>query len=420
MSNKKKVLFVDDEPNVLSAMKRMLRFKSDEWDMIFVDSGTKALAEIESGYCDVIVSDIRMPGMDGAELLTKVKEESPTTIRIALSGQVDLNEVIRSIKAVHQYISKPCDADDLVSKIEGVLQSREVLTDTNLLRLVTNIDALPVMPKVFYEIEEELAKKEPSIEKIAICISTDVGFVAKMLKLVNSPYFGLQTSVDSLQKAITMLGLNTIKALILSSHMFSMYNEKQMPELSISLLWDHCFRVSNIARLIAKAEGMDRKSVAECRMAGLLHDIGKLVLISSFTKEYRCLLQNNTNSGRLVWEAEKETFGATHAEVGAYLMGLWGLPGNLVYGIGHHHDRVSKESPIALIIHIADLIDHHFFIIHEGYAKGKLAENLNFLEEDESKLKMWLEYIKDNWDYWDLEAENVDRGLLDFMSGGIR
>ncbi len=212
--------FVDDEPNVLSALKRMLRVKHEDWDMAFVESGPEALDTIKQQAFDVIVSDIRMPGMDGADLLTKVKAESPTTIRVALSGQVDLNEVIRSIKAVHQYISKPCDADELIDKIEGALHSREVLTDKNLLELVTNLDALPVIPEVFQEIERELAKDEPSIEKIAACIAKDVGFVAKILKLVNSPYFGLPSSVDSVQKAITMLGLDTIKALVLSTHMF--------------------------------------------------------------------------------------------------------------------------------------------------------------------------------------------------------
>ncbi len=416
MTNKINIMFVDDEPNVLSALKRMLRIKHEDWDMKFVESGPEALKELAASPFDVIVSDIRMPGMDGADLLTKVKQESPTTIRVALSGQVDLNEVIRSIKAVHQYISKPCDAEELIDKIEGALQSREVLTDKNLLELVTNLDALPVIPEVFQDIERELAKDEPSIERIASSIAKDVGFVAKILKLVNSPYFGLPSSVDSVQKAITMLGLDTIKALVLSTHMFSMYDENLLPQLNISLLWDHCFRVSNIARLIAQCEGMDRVDIAECRMMGLLHDVGKLVLITSFPEKYEVMLQGLSSSDKMVWEGEKEAFGTTHAEVGAYLMGLWGLPGSLVYGIGHHHCRVTKESQKALIVHVANVIDHNFYILHEDYYKSRLHEDLGFLVE-ELILEKWINYIRDNWEYWEDSAVDIDQALHHLQAG---
>jgi DNA-binding NarL/FixJ family response regulator len=136
-----RLLFVDDENNVLAALRRMLRNKKDDWDMVLVNSSQAALEALKKASFDVIVSDIKMPGMDGAELLTRVKDAYPGTIRIALSGQVDLNEVIRSIRSVHQYISKPCTAEALVARIEGALKSKEVLTDPQMLNLVTEIDA---------------------------------------------------------------------------------------------------------------------------------------------------------------------------------------------------------------------------------------------------------------------------------------
>ncbi|QJB57184.1 response regulator [Pseudodesulfovibrio sp. zrk46] len=408
MSDKTQIMFVDDEPNVLSALKRMLRSKHNEWDMTFVESGQKALEAMEHAEFDVVVSDIRMPGMDGADLLSRVKSLSPTTIRIALSGQVDLNEVIRSIKAVHQYISKPCESDELIEKIEGALHSRSVLTDQNLLELVTKLDALPVIPQVFHDIESELAQKEPSIDKIAEHISRDVGFVAKVLKLVNSPYFGLPSNVDSVHKAITMLGLDTIKALVLSTHMFSLYDEKKLPELSITLLWEHCFRVSTIAQLIAECEGLDRDTIAQCRMTGLLHDVGKLVLISSFPEQYKQMLNDINGTNKLIFEAEKETFGTSHAEVGAYLMGLWGLSGRLVYGIGHHHHKVNPDDQVSVIAHVADVFDHNCVIINEKYRKTKINEELEGLV-DKAKRTKWIAYLKKKWDYWEcIPAENID------------
>lgn len=418
MSDKIQILFVDDEPNLLASLKRMMRVKQKEWDMTFENSAIKALKFMEKNDPAVIVSDIRMPEMDGAEFLARAKDTHPMAIRIALSGQVDLNEVIRSIKAVHQYISKPCDAHKLIEKIEGALRSRRVLTDNALLEVVTNIESLPIVQKIFLEISEELEKEEPSIDNVATLIAQDVGLVAKIINLVNSPYFGLPANVDSVQKAITMLGLETIKALVLTTQIFSMHDENKVPQLNIGLLWEHSFRVSNIARLIAECEGLDNIDVAKCRMAGLLHDVGKLVLSSQYPEEYGTLLDSLGEEGRTVCQAESEVFGTTHAEVGAYLMGLWGVGGDLVYGIGHHHCRVSQESDIALITHVANVIDHNFFIIHEEYTKRKLDGKLSHLLEGTEKMAKWIDYIRAQWDYWENSVEG--EVVLGFNDGVCR
>jgi len=372
MTQKLNILFVDDEPNVLAAIKRMLRSRHNEWHMEFAESGAAALEMFRKKGFDVIVSDIRMPGMDGAELLTHIKMLSPGTIRIALSGQVDLNEVIRSIRTVHQYISKPCDADRLVGKIEGALASRDILTDERLVNLVTEIDALPVMPKVFQEIEAELEQAEPSIEKIAALITQDVGLVAKIIKLVNSPFFGLPANITSVHKAITMLGLETIKALILSTHLFVMYDNDELPKFNIHMLWDHCFRVSNIARLIAEYEGLDNNTVTRCRMAGLLHDVGKLILANYYPDQYARVLDRTRREGGPIVEVEKAVFGTTHAEVGAYLMGLWGVNGEVVHGIGHHHGYEETDMSVAMLLSVADVIDHHCVVFNDNYSKIEL------------------------------------------------
>jgi len=404
--SKLQILFVDDEPNVLAAIRRMLRVKRDEWEMRFVESGMKAVSVLEDRSYDVIVSDIRMPGMDGAELLAHVKKHSPGTIRIALSGQVDLDDVINSIRAVHQYISKPCDADKLIEKIEGALKSRDILTDKNLANIVTEIDSLPVIPKVFRDIETELDKDEPSIDKIAGLVAQDVGIVAKILKLVNSPFFGLPTNIDSVHKTVTMLGLDTMKALILSTHLFTMYNEDTVPNFSLTLLWDHCFRVSNIARLIAKCEGYDLEIQTQCRMAGLLHDVGKLILASQFPDQYNQVLTTTKQRGGPICGVEKELFGTTHAEIGAYLMGLWGVSGNVVHAIGYHHDYQAADMSVAMILSVADVIDHNFVVFNNEYNKIKLNEGMISLKTDDAMVR-WLRYIDKNWeDMDDLLVEN--------------
>lgn len=412
MSNNLRVLFVDDEPNVLAAIRRMLRVKNDEWDMSFIESGAEALEAFKKGTYDVVVSDIRMPGMDGAELLGRIKDTSPGTIRIALSGQVDLNDVIRSIRAVHQYISKPCDVDKLVTKIEAAVQSRKILVDQTLVDLVAEIDSLPVIPRVFRDIEDELDKEEPSIDRVAALIAQDVGIVAKILKLVNSPFFGLPSNIDSVQKAVTMLGLDTIKALILSTHLFTLYDEKKLPNFSLTLLWEHCFRVSNIARLIARCEGLDEQTQTQCRMAGLLHDVGKLILASSFPEQYSQVLEVIAQENCTICEAEKNVFGTTHAEIGAYLMGLWGVAGGVVHGIGYHHEYQEADMSVAMLLSVADAIDHNFIVLHDGYTKIKLNEGLAPLARNHEKMLQWLHYLERHWlgveGYYEVDETVID------------
>ncbi|CCH47902.1 response regulator [Pseudodesulfovibrio piezophilus] len=409
------ILFVDDEPNVLAALKRMLRAKHDEWAMDFIESGSKATRMLEEKTYDVIISDIRMPGMDGAELLTRVKEKYPGIIRIALSGQVDLNEVIRSIRAVHQYISKPCEADNLIEKIEGALLSRSVLTDETMLNLVTEIESLPVIPRVFQEIQLELNSKAPSIDKIASFITQDVGLVAKILNLVNSPFFGLPSHIASVHQAITMLGLETIESLVLSTHLFSMYDESTLPNFNLTLLWEHCFRVSNIARLIAECEGEDRRLVTQCRMAGLLHDVGKLILASYFPDKYGAVLNIAATKGGPVYDLERKVYKTSHAEVGAYLMGLWGVSPEVVHGIGYHHSHNKMDRSLTMYLSVANIIDHNFVVFNDDYVKIKLKSGLAPIIHDESKMLKWLKYLEDHWfgvgEFYSADPESIKNML---------
>ncbi|WP_319763734.1 response regulator [Maridesulfovibrio sp.] len=408
-----RVIFVDDEANVLASIKRILRSKRNEWEMAFVGSGKEALALFEEEPFDVIVSDILMPNMDGAELLDRVKKDYHKTIRIALSGQVGLSEVVRSIRSVHQYLSKPCESSALVDKIEGALKSRDILGDAVMQELVTEIESLPVLPNVFKSIEDELALPEPSIKKIAELISMDVGLVAKIIKLINSPYFGLPQHVESIFQAITLLGLDTINALIVGTHLFSMYDFDSLSDFSLTMLWEHSFRVSNIARMIAEYEGLTRDEVVRARMAGLLHDVGKLVLANSFPKRYNGVIELVTREDISVYKAEMEVFGTTHAQVGAYLMGLWGMSGDVVYGIGYHHTYAKKDMSTPMIVSVANMIDHQCIIIHENYRRVMVSKDI-LSEGGVEKLEEWVAHIADNWSGI-TEFNVLDKGLINLL-----
>lgn len=129
---KKRILFVDDEPNILSGLKRMLRSMRKEFDLQFAGSGIEALDSMAVHESDIVVSDMRMPGMDGAELLDIIQERYPSAVRIMFTGQADQESVLRTVGVVHQFLTKPCDSDLLRSVLLRAGTLHRFVSDTSI------------------------------------------------------------------------------------------------------------------------------------------------------------------------------------------------------------------------------------------------------------------------------------------------
>ncbi|QJT10316.1 response regulator [Oceanidesulfovibrio marinus] len=367
--SKSHIMFVDDEVKVLEGLQRMLRPYRKEWDMTFTESGYKAMELLETTPVDVLVTDIRMPGMSGSELLAAVKERYPRIVRIVLSGHSDLECIVQSVLPAHQYLSKPCKPEVLKDVIEQALRVAHLVEDDTLRALISNMDALPVLPKLYQEISAELSKDEPSLETVAEIIGKDVGMSAEVLKLVNSSFFGFARHIGSVRQAVTMLGVNIIQSLVLTVHVFSVFDTEKSPFISFKGLWEHSIRTSNLARRICTADKCDRELADNACIAGMLHDIGKLVLVSTCSEQYNEVLRTSREKNRRVWDVEKEILGTTHAEVGAYLMGLWGMPDSVIEAIAFHHAPISPLSSYRPLtaVHVANVLDHKHCVIHENY-----------------------------------------------------
>ncbi|MBF0120145.1 MAG: HDOD domain-containing protein [Desulfobacterales bacterium] len=333
----KKILFVDDEINILKGLERMLRGMRDEWHMAFAQSGEEALQILDKDSFDIIVTDMRMPVMDGAELLAHVKEKHPQTARIVLSGHSDIQLIFKSLKLSHQYIAKPCDADSLKKIIARACTIRDILTNTELKKVVSQMGTLPILPSSYQQITKEFEAKDVSINKIGEIISKDVAMTAQILHLVNSAFFGLPRHVSTPTEACMLIGLDIIKALVLSVNLFSQFKQKSMPHGFLNDLWEHSMIVARFSQIIAKSISSDKILIDNSFLGGLLHDIGKLVFAASLDKKYAQVISIAQERNIPLWHAEKKLLGATHGEVGAYLMGLWGLGGSIVETIAFHN-----------------------------------------------------------------------------------
>ncbi|HEX7509339.1 MAG TPA: HDOD domain-containing protein, partial [Polyangia bacterium] len=274
----KRILFVDDDPNVLSGLRNVLRSQRREWDMDFAIGPEEALAKVAEKAFDVVVSDMRMPRMDGAALLAKVKELQPRTVRMILSGQTELESVMKSVFVAHMFLSKPCDPTVLRNVIARACQLNAILNSEELRGAAGKVEMLPAAPKTYIALNEALGAPNCAITDVVRIIERDVGLCAKMLQLVNSAFFGLPRRIALLLEAVTYLGTLTIKNLAMALEAFSSASPDcglSQPELLA--LQDHSLLTGQIARQI---QGQDKKKAEEAFLAGVLHDVGRLVKVS--------------------------------------------------------------------------------------------------------------------------------------------
>lgn len=355
----KRILFVDDEPKVLQGLQRMLRSMRHEWNMEFAMSGQEALAILSKAQFDVVVTDMRMPGMDGAQLLKEIMKRYPNVVRIVLSGQTDQEAFLSSASVVHQFLSKPCDTESLKTTIARTCSLQYLLRDETLKKLVMQTGSLPSLSDLYVEFIELLKSPNVSIEKIGRIISKDIGMTAKILQLVNSAFYGLRRRISDPAEAAIILGLNTIKALVLSHQLFTQFDQARLPWFSSNSLWKHSFLAGLLAKQIARTENCPEILAEDALAAGMLHDLGIVVLANNLPDKYKKLIQLVRDKNICLREAEQEIFGGTHAEVGAYMIGLWGLADSIVEALAFHHNPgkyPAKGFTLVTAVHVADVL----------------------------------------------------------------
>jgi HD-like signal output (HDOD) protein len=373
----KRILFVDDEPMILEAIQHSLRSMRAEWDVKSANSGAEALEMMAQTPIDVVITDMRMPGMDGAQLLELVKAKYPRTVRIILSGQSDRETILRSVGPSHQYLSKPCDVDELKLRLTRAFALRDMLDNPRLKEILSRLKSVPSLPAIYSAVAEALRSPETSLKQIGDLIAQDMGMCAKVLQLVNSAFFGLACRVSSPHEAIAMIGFENLKALVLSVEVFSAFGGDSMPELSF--LWKHSMATACFAQAIAKVQKSPRGMVDDAFTAGLLHDIGRLVLASAFANEYQNVLRRAEESGTGLAACEAEAFGCAHNAAGAYLLGLWGLADSVVEAVAWHHQPAYAQPTsfsVLIAVHVADCYENQRHLEHSFGEKPAIDEPL--------------------------------------------
>lgn len=355
-----RVLFVDDETRILDGLQRMLRPLRHRWEMVFASGGPEAMLALGGAPFDVVVTDMRMPEVDGAAVLHRVRDVSPQAVRIVLSGQTDMATAVRTVRIAHQFLTKPCDADALRRAVERSLALRSLLADETLRQAVGGVDVLPSTPAVYAALEAVIMRPDSTLADISAVVERDSALCAKVLQIVNSSFFGLPRQATRIEHAVNYLGVNVLRAVVLS-HEIARAAATDAPVMGFSLQAHqmHSLLTAQLARTIVREES--RALADDAFMAGMLHDIGELLLAVHKPELWQQLQAEARLTGVSPAAVEMRRGGASHATVGAYLLGLWGLPLHIVEAVAHHHTPssvVDGTMDVLAAVHVADGLLH--------------------------------------------------------------
>lgn len=395
----RRILFVDDEPRILDGLQRMLRSQRREWDMRFAIGPQAALAELAAAPFDVVVTDMRMPGMDGAALLAEVKQLYPATIRLILSGYSDPEAAARATQVAHQFLSKPCSADMLREAVQRAGNLKDEASSDEVGAVVGGIDSLPPLPDVYQRISQMLSAPDPSIRSIVEVLEQDVGISAKLLQLVNSSFFGNGRRVATVRGAVDLLGIQMVQNLVLSTEVFRTFRIRgEIKGFSADDLSTHSLRVAALARQM----GTGRETAETAHSIGLLHDIGKLVLIDRIPDRYEAAIRTAVETGAPLHAVERDELGVTHAEVGGYLLGLWNLPEVIVRAVADHHcpEEVTDSLEPRDLVRVANALVHEADNAALPNRPTNVLGDLSVLENPEirERLPAWRSLLSDQTD----------------------
>jgi len=338
------VIFVDDEASILSALRRSLYAYRDRWDMRFVGSAQEAIESMQERPADVVVADFRMPGMDGGQLLTVVRERWPDTARLMLSGHTEEDDLLQMITVAQRFLDKPCDRDVLVDAIESALRTRATLEGTDLRAEIGALSMLPSAAETLDHLHQLLDRRDATVSEVAAIVQSDIGLTVKVVQLANSALFGGSGGFSTVQGALERLGVQTIRSVAL------MHGLAEPVRTSGRLHTDWLSRLNASAVLTAKlAVSLVPDEEADAAIcAALLGESGQLVFAACRPEEFEQMLNEPALTDP--HERERVHFGMSHARAGAYLLDLWGFPSPVVGAVATHDQPPERDQPPLLSI----------------------------------------------------------------------
>ncbi len=357
----KNLLFIDDDADILNGLRRTLRARHNVWHQQYANSGETACTLLNSTRFDVIVSDMRMPGMDGRQFMKIARQQQPHAIRLMLSGYADDAALFESAGLVHQFIAKPCDPGDVITAIDRALGLRDQINAYQKELSVIAIDRLPIIPEVYRKLTSYLESPDACIAGVAPIVASDPALYADILKMSNSAFFGARQPIATIERACNFLGIDRLRGLALRSAFVTAHPTIFAADGPLAGWVEHSLGVAQLVRSLAVVHGFSQATIDQAFVAGMVHDVGLIVLAMAPWPD------GGVPAPSILANLQ------THGMLGAYLLGLWGFPDSIVGAVAWHHDPASLvEGAFGLpqVLYLADCFADDFAVNLAAESRG--------------------------------------------------
>ncbi len=375
-----KILFVDDSSAVLDMLKKMVTGMNNDWKVQYAMGGTDAVALLDLERFDVVVTDLQMPDINGVKLLKYIQKRFPEIIRIVFSASLTKELVMEVASFTHRFILKPCGIEKLSQTIENTLFIHNDLDNKKIQKVLIKTSSIPSLPKVYNELMDRIDDEMFSLRDAATLISSDIGMSANILKQIN--LLGYGDEITSVNQAVILLGLNSIKAIALSAHIFSKMEPVDIPHFSFEELVRHSMLTAHFAKEITLLETNDEKMAETAFVAGVLHDLGTIILVLNFPGKYAEVLERVHTSNRPITEVERNLIGVTHGEIAGYLLALWGFRESVTSAVAFHEEphirNMEMFSPLSAL-YVSSYLACQYEGVHP--CERNMLENSEYIKD---------------------------------------
>lgn len=399
-AQKIRVLFVEGNEALRLALPALLHERSSRWEAAAVATAAEALPALASRPHEAIIANVQLPDGNGVELLNKVGQQFPGVARVLRCGPEDKSLLRGFVGLPPLRVTKERKAAELETALACALLVNGWTQDESLKKLLPRMQKLPTMPDLYTQVMAKLTSPNSSLDDVGKLISRDPALTARMLQMVNSPAMGLASPVAGAVEAVLHLGVERVRAMILIANASLQFDADQCKGFSQASLWQHSIATATLAHAITLEETHDAALAGQAFSAGILHDVGKLLFAANLTEEYGRTISTATQQQLTAWEAERLAFGASHAELGACLLGTWGLPLGVLRAIAWHHTPGQSDDgafSILTAVHAANALAHG--------GQDKSADTADSLRVDRNYLKRL--GLTERWTRWRTIAEQT-------------
>lgn len=337
MPTQTSILLVHEEPLEGEAVREALRSASPGSQITVAESQSAALALLAAGKFDCVICQARTGPEESVNFLTEVWNRAPGSGRFVIAPSIDPETQIRCAFAAHHFLPTPLDLQ-AVSAALATLQTKDaILPNDRVQFLISRMRSLPSKPALYFDVLRELDSRDASARAVATLIEKDAGITSKLIQVVNSIFYGRAEATHETEEAVLFLGFEVTASIVLSLEAISRFEKVAAVHHLSEQVWAHSQTLAELSRRIAQGLGLTRRDCDRAYLAGLLHDLGKLVLAQNFSAECQTISKIVAAENRPPLEVEREVLGLTHADAGGYLLAVWGLPVEIVEAVAAHH-----------------------------------------------------------------------------------